>query len=208
MSPEALTSKETFMARANITDTTNDLIEDSGGVLWSLVQGEQLEFPINLNFLNKADPSYTFEAVLIEGNNDGEGNVPTEAQPTNPVKTVLEIKLPLDRGLWNTLTADYVMYDYVIDALGNYYLLYGVAAQGVEPRLDTDNWEAFTPNRIFLRFDETIGDTWAVQPGVDKPVYAFFELKVQEPVSASFRRTWKPVRGTLEIKYSPTHLVP
>ena len=57
------------MARSLLTNTTNDLITDSGAVLWSLVTGEQLEFPITLNFLKdttqKLLNNYIFEAVVI-----------------------------------------------------------------------------------------------------------------------------------------------
>jgi len=34
------------MARSRLTDPTLDLVTDAGAVLWSMVKGEQLEFPI------------------------------------------------------------------------------------------------------------------------------------------------------------------
>ena len=54
------------MARGSLTALSTDLQSDSGSVLWSLVRGEQLEFPIKLNFLENASIGYSFEAVVIE----------------------------------------------------------------------------------------------------------------------------------------------
>ena len=39
------------MARSRLTNTSQDLISDGGAVVWSFVKGEQLEFPITLNFI-------------------------------------------------------------------------------------------------------------------------------------------------------------
>ena len=39
------------MARSQLTEISEDLNTDSGSVLWSLVRGEQLEFPITMNFI-------------------------------------------------------------------------------------------------------------------------------------------------------------
>ena len=40
------------MARAKLNEITEELISDSGAVLWSFVRGEQLEYPIVLNLLS------------------------------------------------------------------------------------------------------------------------------------------------------------
>ena len=52
------------MARSRLTETTDDLVTDSGAVLWSFVKGEQLEFPITLNFVENVTAGYAYEAVV------------------------------------------------------------------------------------------------------------------------------------------------
>jgi hypothetical protein len=48
---------------------------------------------------------------------------------------------------------------------------------------------------------------YAVTPTANTPVYGFFELRVTEPSGGVYTRTWKPVRGMVEILFSPTDLV-
>ena len=57
------------MARSRLLDPTIDLITDGGDVLWSFVRGEQLEFPVTLNFVENVMAGYTYEAVVVEANN-------------------------------------------------------------------------------------------------------------------------------------------
>lgn len=56
---------------------------------------------------------------------------------------------------------------------------------------------------------------YSPQPLPDKPVYAFFELEIGEPgtgdttdpvgdTAAVDKQVWKPLRGLVEILYSPT----
>jgi len=71
------------MARSPISTISSDLITDTGSVLWSIVQGEQLEFPITLNFLTNAGVGYTYEAVVMEAKNvAGDPTVPILAMPS------------------------------------------------------------------------------------------------------------------------------
>ena len=93
------------MARALITETTNDLISDAGAILWSIVIGEQLEFPITLNFIENMPltgiVTYEYEAVVIEGNNITEQSErPTTIKP-NGAQTKLVIRVPVYVGYWN-----------------------------------------------------------------------------------------------------------
>lgn len=146
------------MARSPTTSVSVQAQGDSGGVLWSFIQGEQLAFGVTLGFIINTT-GYTFEAVVMEGLNVlGNPAVPTSVRPG---------------GVNTQLT--------VVNPGGS--------------------------NAITIRFPETLGATWAVQPQIDVPVHGFFELRVTEP-SGAFPQTWKPLKGVVEIAYSPTYLVP
>ena len=193
------------MARSKINVPTTDLVTDTGSVLWSFIKGEQLEFPITLNFLDNATSGYTYEAVVIEADNVNNKGLPTAAL-TNGVRTTIATRVPTDRGTWDPVqaynTEDIVLYS------GVYYRLYDgfIRVSALTPALDTV-WVIAQLNKIYIRFPNTLGATWAIQPTVSKSSYGFFELRVTEN-SATFPRTWKPVRGLVEIQFSPTALVP
>jgi hypothetical protein len=198
------------MARSRITNTTEDLLTDSGAVLWSFVKGEQLEYPITLDFIESTSTvPYSYEAVVIEALNvAGQTDRPVTNKP-NGVQTVLTVRVPLYRGVWDSAqaynTEDVVLYN------GLYYRKLREATEAVVnstiPSAST-KWTTTAPNRIYVQFPLTLGGTWAVEPQVDSPVYGFFELRVSEPSSYGFPRTWKPIRGMVELLFSPTHLVP
>jgi hypothetical protein len=194
------------MARSPITEISEDLIEDAGSILWSVIQGEQLEFPVALSFLSLIDNTYTIEAVIIEGENDGLGTVPTTINQTDPIKDTLTVRLPVYHGVWNP-SGSYVLGEYVSYGTAFYYL-FGNATVGLVPSDDSDNWELFTPNRIYVQFDSTLSTDYDVTPTVDTPIYGFFELAVTEPISTILQKTWKPVRGLVQFRFSPTSLVP
>lgn len=42
------------MARSAISNISNDLQSDSGGILFSIIQGEQLEFPVTISFIENS----------------------------------------------------------------------------------------------------------------------------------------------------------
>jgi hypothetical protein len=195
------------MARSKLTETKDDLIEDSGSVLWSFVKGEQLEFPITLTFVKDVTAGYTYEAVVVEADNVPEdATVPTNIR-SGGVQTKLTVRIPVDRGTWDSGQAynkeEVVLYN------GQYYkLAYGVARlSSVSPDLDS-TWEKTNLNRVYLQFPKTLGATWSVQPTVGYPVYGFFELRVTAPADSIFQRTWKPIRGMVQILFSPTEIVP
>ena len=145
------------MARSSTTSASTQLQDDTGGVLWSLIQGEQLEFNVTLGFLINTN-GYHFEAVVMEALNEvGGTTIPTSAQPSG-INTQLVVVNPGDS------------------------------------------------NVIKIRFPETLGSNWSVLPQVDVPTYGFFELSVKEP-SGTFPQIWKPLKGVVEIAYSPTYLV-
>jgi hypothetical protein len=51
--------------------------------------------------------------------------------------------------------------------------------------------------------EELITD-WLVQPGVDRPVYGFIEIEIRDPAVGVLKQVWKPIRGLIEVLYSPT----
>lgn len=198
------------MSRARLTQTPIDLVTDSGAVLLSIVKGEQLELPITLNFLAdtslKVSNNYIYEAVIVEANNViGQTATPTELMPS-AVKTTLTVRLPTYVGTWSSASAynkdEVILYD------GSYYKLISGSARTSATVPSSDAlWEVTTLNTVYIQFPSTVANTWSIQPTVSSAVYGFIELRVTEPATSSFIRTWKPVRGVIEILFSPTDVV-
>jgi hypothetical protein len=195
------------MARSLLTDTRQDLIDDSGSVLWSIVKGEQLEFPVEIEFLTNVLLGYQFECVVVEANNVAlQEEYPTDIQLAG-IQTVLSLRLPDYVGLWEP-TGVYDAGNTVLHDDIYYELSDGLAYSSTAlPNVDT-NWELAKMNQIYVQFPSTLGSDWNVQPMVNHPTYGFFELRVTEPVHYAFRKTWKPVRGMVQLLFSPTHIVP
>jgi hypothetical protein len=194
------------MARSRINVITTDLISDAGNSLWSLVQGEQLEYPITVGFLGRTDLGHTFSAVVAEGLNTtiGKDKIPTAIRP-NGIVTTLSIRNPVNRDLWNATLA-YNAEEIVLYNNSYYRLTTGTSrVNSTTPALDSA-WALTSPNIIYIRFPETLGTNWLVGPSVSKAAYGFFELQVSEPPAVLFKRVWKPVRGTVELLFSPTEL--
>jgi hypothetical protein len=195
------------MARSLLTDTRQDLIDDSGSVLWSIVKGEQLEFPVEIEFLTNVLNGYEFECVVVEANNVALQEEPPTDIRLNGAQTTLSIRLPDYVGLWES-TGVYDIGNIVLHS-GIYYELSDGLAYTSTTSPDADpNWELAKMNQVHIQFLSTLGADWLVSPTVDKPMYGFFELRVTEPVHYAFRKTWKPVRGMVQLLFSPTHIVP
>jgi hypothetical protein len=196
------------MARSRINDTRQDLITDGGAVLWSIIQGEQLEFPVVLNFIEDASvkPSnnYIYEAVVIEAANVADQVTrPTQVQ-IGGAQTRLFVRLPVYMGQWQSVVA-YNKEEVVLYAGKYYRLLFGTARiNSITPDLDP-LWEETLLNRIYIQFPGSLSSDWlSAFPNVNSPTYGFFELRVTEPNDPIFSRTFKPIRGMVEILFSPT----
>jgi len=192
------------MARSKLTAAGDDLVTDGGNVLFSFVQGEQLEHPVTLNFLD--DPTlYTYEAVIVESLNAVQQTEPPVSIRPSGVQSTLTVRIPVNRGDWLSVTAynagEIVRYNSVY-----YVLLQGTAYTNTTPPSSDTKWQATVRNKIYIQFPSTMGTGWAVQPDISYSVYGFFELRVSENVGV-FPRTWKPVRGLVELLFSPTELV-
>jgi len=202
------------MARSPIATVTTDLQSDSGSVLWSLVQGEQLEFPVTLNFLSLADSSYAYEAVVMEAANVlGDATIPTLARPSG-VNTKLVVRVPSYQGTYNAATT-YAREDVVLLSSVYYKSISAGNINHTPP--NSTYWDVYVPNKVYIQFPEQLSLTysahspslaaWTVQPTSVSPVYGFFELRITEPGGGIYTRTWKPMRGLVELLYSPTALV-
>jgi hypothetical protein len=195
------------MARSRLTNTTQDLIADSGAVLWSFVKGEQLEFPVSLNFVEdasvKLNNNYVYEAVVVEAANiRGQTERPVTTKDGG-VQTRLFVRLPVFLGAWQSAAA-YNKEDVVFYNNKYYKLASGSGRVNATVPSSDPRWIETALNIIYLQFPATLASTWGVQPLVDSPVYGFFELRVTEPQDQIFTRTFKPVRGMVEILFSPT----
>src|SRR3990167_128352 len=198
------------MSRSRLVKPAQDLQADAGAVLWSFIKGEQLEFPITLSFIEDAtvQPSnnYAYEAVIVEAQNTvGQTTKPTTIQPAG-VQTTLTVRRTTLIGTWSAVVAynkeEIVLYN------GIYYkLLKGAGRVDATVPSADPLWEVTTLNKVYLQFPSNIASTWTVQPAVNVPVYGFFELRITEPTDPIFQRTWKPVRGMVEILFSPTDVV-
>ncbi len=145
------------MGRDRINSPSKDAIKKSGTALFSLVKGEQLHIGMTASWLTNL-AGCTITAKIVEGENDGLGNVPTEQKAT-PVVTVL-------------------------------------------PVLDADA----SDNQFKLVFPDDICDSWSTQPAPDKPVYGFIGVEIADNGVGDQQQKWKPVRGLVEILYSPTEV--
>lgn len=188
------------MARSNLTKPTIDLFSDDA-ILFSLVEGEQLEVPIQLTEV--IDPSlYTYECVVMEANNiPGQTTVPSDVMIGGHNVTV-NVRVPALRGTWNPATAysvdDVVLYNGVY-----YYLFGGVSVISSTLPTNDPNWIPTTINTVYIQIPSSLISTWSVQPTVSSTVYGFIEVRVTE-TTGTFPQTWKPVRGLVAIAFSPT----
>lgn len=198
------------MSRARLTQTPVDLITDSGAVLLSIVKGEQIEFPISLNFLanTTTQPSnnYIYEAVVVEAKNiPDQTSAPTEVMPSG-INTTLVVRTPTYLGTWNP-SSGYNKEEVVFYGDKYYKLLSGIARISTLIPSSDPLWVETTLSMVYVQFPKELGTNWSVHSSVGKPVYGFFELRVTEPTDPVFTRTWKPVRGMVEILFSPTDVV-
>lgn len=194
------------MARDRISASTKDLINDGGSILLSLVLGEQKELPVVLDMVSSADDSYTYEAVIIEGENDGEGTKPSAVE-SGGVEDTLTTRLCNFVGDWSAVTG-YDAEDVVDYTDGySYRLLSGTAR--VDSTLPPNDplWVQHDKRTMYIQFTSALGTTYTQAPLPDVPVYGFFELRVTEVSNPTFVNTWKPVRGLVEFLFSPTDLI-
>lgn len=63
-----------------------------------------------------------------------------------------------------------------------------------------------TDNKFKIVFPETLINSWGQSPRPGKPVYGFFGLEVADGGTGANQQRWKPLRGMVEVLYSPTEV--
>jgi len=61
-----------------------------------------------------------------------------------------------------------------------------------------------TDNQFDIVIPSTIIDTWSTTPEPDQPIYGFIGLEIADTGTGNAQQVWKPMRGLLEVRYSPT----
>lgn len=191
------------MARSKLPNPANDLISDAGAVLFSIVMGEQFEYPFLISNLPLPVSRYELTAGVVEAENiEFQTEKPRAINGNTPVFTPLEIRLPTIIGVWEPGLA--VGVNEIVYYGDRMYVRKSGSVISTEPPITSDEYEEVPRGRAYLRIPETLGTDWEVQPGVDYNTYGFIEVSVAER-SGDFKKVWKPVRGMVEILYSPLH---
>jgi len=108
---------------------------------------------------------------------------------------------------WLTNIADYEIFSKVVEANndGSGAIPTTIRPGGVIvtiPLLDTSD----TNNQFIMVIPENLITGWTVQPSPDKPVYGFIDLEIRDTGIGSRKQVWKPFRGLVEVRYSPTEV--
>lgn len=184
------------MARSRIINPIDDLVSDSGSVLFSLIQGEQLEYPILLEGLELPPSEYDVTSRLLEAENIFMQNqMPVTLQPAG-AESVISVRTPTYRGEWQ-MAVFYAEGELVYYA-NKYYLC---VQSGAGLGTNTAAWREIPMGTAYLRFTADLSTDWNVQPSPNFNVYGFLEVRVEEKVGA-FKRVWKPIRGMVEYQFT------
>ena len=70
------------------------------------------------------------------------------------------------------------------------------------PIIDTDP----TDNTFDIVIPQTLIDSWDTFPSPDKPIYGFIDLEIADTGVGDAQQIWKPLRGVVEVRYSPTEI--
>jgi len=66
--------------------------------------------------------------------------------------------------------------------------------------LDSDT----TDNTFKIVIPENLIDNWVTQPAPEKPTYGWIGMEVRDSGSGENQQIWKPMRGLIEVLYSPS----
>jgi len=64
-----------------------------------------------------------------------------------------------------------------------------------------------TDNQFNIVLPEGLIDNWVTQPTPEKPTYGWIGLEVRDSGTGSSQQVWKPMRGLVEVLYSPSEAV-
>ena len=59
-------------------------------------------------------------------------------------------------------------------------------------------------NQFDIVIPQDLIDNWDTYPIPDKPVYGFIGLEIKDTGVGTAQQIWKPMRGLVEVRYSPT----
>ena len=59
-------------------------------------------------------------------------------------------------------------------------------------------------NQFEIVIPQTVIDTWSTTPEPDQAIYGFIGLEIADNGTGNNQQIWKPLRGLLEVRYSPT----
>jgi len=63
-----------------------------------------------------------------------------------------------------------------------------------------------TDNIFDIVIPQDLINSWDTYPAPDKPVYGFIDLEIADPGVGDAQQIWKPLRGLVEVRYSPTEI--
>jgi hypothetical protein len=66
--------------------------------------------------------------------------------------------------------------------------------------------DTLTDSEFKIVIPETLIASWNHAPLPEKPVYGFIGLEVADTGIGTAQQIWKPLRGLVEVKYSPTEV--
>ena len=61
-----------------------------------------------------------------------------------------------------------------------------------------------TDNNFKIVIPETLIDSWTTQPRPNKPSFGWIGLEVRDNGTGADQQIWKPMRGLVEVLYSPS----
>jgi hypothetical protein len=59
-------------------------------------------------------------------------------------------------------------------------------------------------NSFEIVIPQTLISNWSTTPEPNQPIFGFIELEVKDTGAGDAQLVWKPFRGLIEIRYSPT----
>jgi hypothetical protein len=64
-----------------------------------------------------------------------------------------------------------------------------------------------TDNTFKIVIPEELVDNWVTQPAPEAPAYGWIGLEVRDPGVGDQKQIWKPMRGLVQVRYSPSEAV-
>jgi len=111
---------------------------------------------------------------------------------------------------WLTSLQDYTITSKIVEAdmtgviVGNYPTVVKAGGQVTTLAILDEN---ITDNTFKLVIPESLIGLWATQPAPEVPAYGWIGVEVRDSGAGSEQQIWKPFRGLVEVRYSPSEEV-